>query len=199
MFTPYLLTRTCWFSHARQRDKKNSLPWYFAVISPLGQFLISYPMMPGSPGRQETRSSVILSPPPIPTVYYKQFPSSLGSPPPLQLRMLGMGTRVQDSQCRTVRTVRHVADRFSWLSWPLLRAGRAPFVVSPLERQVESLSRRYLQPGRRCCGAGTEPSVHSIRQGNSLAVVAHAQSLPLSAFPRPRPSLSSLPWEQVRP
>ncbi|XP_052605122.1 ATP synthase F(0) complex subunit C2, mitochondrial isoform X3 [Peromyscus californicus insignis] len=84
----------------------------------------------------------------------------------MRSRMLGKGTGVQDSKRCAVDTVRHVADRLSGPSWPLSGARRAPFVVSRVERQGESSSRRHHQPGRGRCGAGTRPlagGVHSIR------------------------------------
>lgn len=121
----------------------------------------------------------------------------LGNPPPFAHARKGDSSPRLQMLC----SPHHVAGRPSVQSWRLFGARWAPFAVSPVGRQVECLSPKtpptwqgeLWRPGRSSSLCSLFP-----RRNDSLTLVAHAQSL-LSRFPRPRPSLSSLPWEQVRP
>lgn len=75
----------------------------------------------------------------------------------------------------------------------------APPAVSPLRRQVERLAGYRHRGGRRRCGAGAASTLQSLYpwQSDSLVRTRVRQAF-LSLFQPPRPSLSSLPWEQVR-
>ncbi|XP_052016946.1 ATP synthase F(0) complex subunit C2, mitochondrial isoform X2 [Apodemus sylvaticus] len=109
--------------------------------------------------------------------------------------MLGKGTRVQESKMLCSPHFHHVADQLSVQSWHhglLLQ-----FLL--LDARWSVCPSRHHQPGRGSCGAPADPlvCVHSIRGGATRWLWSRMRRAFSCAFPRPRPSLSSLPWEQL--
>lgn len=114
--------------------------------------------------------------------------------------MLRKETRVQDPK--------HCTDQKQATLWICLLCGvglfphgSAPPVVSPLKRQVEPLAGCRFRAGRRRYSTWADPRhcIHSIRGGTTRWPGPRMRQVFPSLPPSPRPSLSSLHWEQVRP